>query len=248
MFPKNVTVAVSASESDHQCSLGLCLFALLLLHLEQERPVDVREDTAEGDSGANQRIKLFVTADRELQVARCDTLDFQVLGRVTSEFEHFSGKVFENGGQVDGRFGTNARLLTRYIPQVALYTTAGELREDRSVSIQSRTEMRTRLYAATNFAPVPWRDDKNTKTPRSASRERKYVLGGPLSLSVISRPFVLGRLCRLFYHLSCLASVQVSVRRTWVTKKRRVPFPPGMFTRQKPGFTSRLFWATDEER
>jgi hypothetical protein len=40
------------------------------------------QDTTEGDGGADQGVKLLVTSDGELQVARRDTLDLEILGRV----------------------------------------------------------------------------------------------------------------------------------------------------------------------
>ncbi len=63
----------------------LCLergLLLLLLDLEQQRAVDVGQDTAEGDGGADQGIELLVAADGKLQVAGRDALDLEVLRRV----------------------------------------------------------------------------------------------------------------------------------------------------------------------
>lgn len=39
----------------------------------------MREDTSEGDGGADQGIQFFVTADGELEMAGRDTLDLEVL-------------------------------------------------------------------------------------------------------------------------------------------------------------------------
>lgn len=60
----------------------LSLRLLLLLNLEQQGAVDVWKDTSKGDGGTNQGVELFVTTDGKLQVARCDTLDLEVLGGV----------------------------------------------------------------------------------------------------------------------------------------------------------------------
>lgn len=61
----------------------LCLLSsgllLLLFDLEQQCAVDVGKDTTEGDSGADQGIEFFVTANGELQVARGDALDLEIL-------------------------------------------------------------------------------------------------------------------------------------------------------------------------
>lgn len=45
------------------------------------------QDTAKGNGGADQGIELFVTANGELQVARGDALDLEVLGSVLWEEE-----------------------------------------------------------------------------------------------------------------------------------------------------------------
>lgn len=59
---------------------GLCL--LLLLDFEQEGAVDVRQDTTKGDGGADEGIELFVTSDGQLEMARGDALDLEILGGV----------------------------------------------------------------------------------------------------------------------------------------------------------------------
>ena len=85
------------------------------------------QDTSESDRSADERVELLVTSDGELQMARCDALDFEVLGGVACELEHFGGQVFENGGQVDAGFGADARLLAREVSEMTLYATAREL-------------------------------------------------------------------------------------------------------------------------
>lgn len=42
----------------------------------------MREDTSEGDGGANQGVKLFVATDGKLEMAGCDALDLEILRRV----------------------------------------------------------------------------------------------------------------------------------------------------------------------
>ena len=56
-----------------------------------------------------------------------DTFDLEVLGSVACKLENLSRQVFENGGQIDASLSTNARLLSREIPEVTLYATAWEL-------------------------------------------------------------------------------------------------------------------------
>jgi len=60
-------------------------------------------------------------------MTRRDTLDFEILGGVACQLEHLSSQVFQDGSQVDGGFGADARLLASDGSQVALYATAGEL-------------------------------------------------------------------------------------------------------------------------
>jgi len=69
----------------------------------------VRQHTTERNGGANQRIEFLVTANGELQVTRGDTLDLQVLGRVSSEFEDFGREVFEDRSNVDGSYSASAQ-------------------------------------------------------------------------------------------------------------------------------------------
>lgn len=63
--------------------LGLqSLRLLLLLDLEEQGTVDVRENTTESDGGADERVKLLITTNGELEVTRGDTLDLEILGSV----------------------------------------------------------------------------------------------------------------------------------------------------------------------
>lgn len=83
--------------------------------------------TSEGNGRADERVEFLVTADGKLQMARGDTLDLEILGGVARQFEDFGSKVLEDGGEVDGGFGTDARLLSGNRSEVALYAAAGEL-------------------------------------------------------------------------------------------------------------------------
>jgi len=66
-----------------------------------------------------------------------DALDLEILGGVACKLEYFSSQVFENGCQVDAGFGTDARLLSREVSEMALYATAGELQRRCDVSAWS---------------------------------------------------------------------------------------------------------------
>jgi hypothetical protein len=92
-------------------------------------------------------------------VARRDALDFEILGRVSGQFEDFGGKVLEDGGEVDGGFGADARLLSRYRAQVALYTAARELGREKCVSFRLPERQMTRcdnaIVARWRWGDVP---------------------------------------------------------------------------------------------
>jgi hypothetical protein len=133
--PLSVRVSLSPS-SPH---LSLNLLPLLLLDLQQQRAVDMRQHTTKRNRRLDEGVEFLVTADRELQVARRDAFDLEVLGGVAGQLEHFGGEVLEDGGDVDGGFGANAHLVLRLGFEETLDTAAGELPwgEDESVLLSS---------------------------------------------------------------------------------------------------------------
>jgi hypothetical protein len=83
--------------------LGFDSFVLLLLlDLEEKRTIDVGKNTTEGDCRADEGVQLLVAANGELQVARRDALDLEILGGVAGQLEDFGGEVLEDGSDVDG--------------------------------------------------------------------------------------------------------------------------------------------------
>lgn len=60
--------------------------------LADERLVDVWNDTATSDGCLDQAVKFLVSANGELQMARCDTLDFQVLRCVAGQLENLKSR------------------------------------------------------------------------------------------------------------------------------------------------------------
>lgn len=141
----------------------LCLdgFALLLLlHLEQQRAINVWQDTSKGDSGTDERVEFLVSTDGELEMTRRNTLDFQILGCIARKLEYFSGQVFKYGGKVDGGLCADTRLLASDGSKVALYATARELLKgaksarccDRDVQTLGRSMMRLELDGARSWA------------------------------------------------------------------------------------------------
>lgn len=61
---------------------------LLLFDFQEQRAVDVGQDAAKGNGGADEGIEFFVAADRELEVAGGDALDLEILGRVLQKSWH----------------------------------------------------------------------------------------------------------------------------------------------------------------
>ena len=105
------------------------LFAssLLLGGLVDERLVDVGNDTTTCDGGLDEGIELLVTTDGELEMTRSDTLDFQVLGCVSSELENLGGQVLHDGRGVDSCGRSDALLLGNTLLQVSVDTSDREL-------------------------------------------------------------------------------------------------------------------------
>ena len=72
--------------------------------------MNVRDDTAAGDSRLDKGIELLVATDGELKMARGDALHLEILARVTGKLEHLGGEVLEDGRRVDSRGSTHALL------------------------------------------------------------------------------------------------------------------------------------------
>ena len=89
--------------------------------------MDVRDDATARDGRLDERVELLVTTDGELEVARRDTLDAEVLRRVAGELQHLSSEVLEDGGRVDGSGGANAALGRDAELEVAVDTANREL-------------------------------------------------------------------------------------------------------------------------
>jgi len=53
----------------------------------------VWDDTTTSNGGFDERVQFLVSSDGQLQVARGDTFHLEILGRVTSQLEHFGGEV-----------------------------------------------------------------------------------------------------------------------------------------------------------
>ena len=79
--------------------------------------------SSDGDAG-QEFVQLFVVVDGQLQVTRFDASLIVVTSCVSGQLENFSGQVLHDGGQVDGRSGTDA-LGVRSFAQHTMDTTDG---------------------------------------------------------------------------------------------------------------------------
>lgn len=71
-----------------------CLFRAALL--PDERFVDVGDDSTTGDGCLDQAVELLVSANGELEMARSDTLDLQVLRSVAGQLENLENNFRHN--------------------------------------------------------------------------------------------------------------------------------------------------------
>lgn len=90
--------------------------------------MDVGDDSSSGDGGLDEGVELLVSADGELQVTGCDTLDLKILARVSGELEDLGGEVLKDGGGVHGGGGSDALAALDGRLQETVDTTDGELR------------------------------------------------------------------------------------------------------------------------
>ncbi len=101
--------------------------SVLLGRLFDEHLVDVRNHTTSGDGGVDEGVELLVSADGELEMARGDTLDLEILRGVSSELKHLGGEVLEDSGAVDGGSRSNTTVGLDAFLQEPVDTTDGEL-------------------------------------------------------------------------------------------------------------------------
>lgn len=97
------------------------------LRVSQEVRVDVWQDTSARDCRRDELVEFLVSADGELEMSRRDTLDLEILGRVSSELEHLCREVLEDGGCVDGGRRTHSHIVLRSRLQEPSHTSDWEL-------------------------------------------------------------------------------------------------------------------------
>ena len=94
--------------------------------------MDVGDDTSSSNGGLDQGVKLLVSADGELQMARGDALHLEILGGIACKLKHLGGQVLEDGGAVHSCGGSNTTAIQGLLLQDAVHTTNRELQQRKS--------------------------------------------------------------------------------------------------------------------
>ena len=96
--------------------------------LHDQGLVDVGDHTTTSNGSLDERIKFFITANGQLQVAWRDSLYLQVLAGIACELEHLCSEVLKNGSSVDSRSGTDTTVSTHSALQESVNSSNGELK------------------------------------------------------------------------------------------------------------------------
>jgi len=75
--------------------------------LSDQRLVYVGDDSASSDGRLDQSVQLFVSSDGQLEMSGGDSLHFEILGGITSQLEHFSSQVLQDGRTVHSGRGAH---------------------------------------------------------------------------------------------------------------------------------------------
>ncbi|CAN6309399.1 unnamed protein product [Urochloa humidicola] len=100
----------------------------LLGGLVDQGLVDVRDDTSASNGALDEGVELLISTDGQLQVARGDTLDLQVLASIPSQLQNLGCQVLQDGSRVDCCSGTNTTVCLGPLLQLAVDTANRELK------------------------------------------------------------------------------------------------------------------------
>ena len=75
--------------------------------LSNQRFMDVRDNTSTSNGRLDQSIQLFISSNRELKMSGRNTLDFEILGRISCQLQNLSSEVFQDGRAVHSCRSTN---------------------------------------------------------------------------------------------------------------------------------------------
>ena len=113
------------------------------LHRACQTLVNKRQNASASDSCSNESIKLLITTNGKLQVARSYTLDTEIFRRVsympvslmtaesakilTGKFQHFGRQVFKNSRRVHSGFGPDTHVMLGSLFKISMNTSNREL-------------------------------------------------------------------------------------------------------------------------
>ena len=109
----------TVSESHRWCSF--------LDGLVDERLVDVGDDTTTSDGALDKGVQLFITADRQLEVAGRDALHLEIFARVPSQLKDLCCQVLQDRCRVHSRGCSHPAAGLDPFFQLAMDTPDGEL-------------------------------------------------------------------------------------------------------------------------
>lgn len=91
--------------------------------------MDARNDAGLGnDTVAAQLLQFVVASDGEIHMSWGDASELEILACVSGEFENFRGEVFEDRGEIHGRFRSYAGLATDALLQLRVDSADWELK------------------------------------------------------------------------------------------------------------------------
>lgn len=70
--------------------------------------MDVRDNAASRNGCFDEGVKLLVSSDGELQVARSDALHLEILACVSCKLQHLGGEILEDGSGIYRSSSTDA--------------------------------------------------------------------------------------------------------------------------------------------
>lgn len=95
--------------------------------LAEESFMDVGDHTTTSNGGLDEDVELFVTSDSKKEMTRCDSSHLEVLGCISSQFEHFCSEIFQNGSCVNCSSCANSVLCAHSSLQESVDSSNGEL-------------------------------------------------------------------------------------------------------------------------
>ena len=90
--------------------------------------MNVWDDTSACDGSLNEGVQFLISTNGQLQMARGDTLDFQILASIPSQLQNLSSQVLQDGSGVHSCSGTNTAICLSPLLQLTVDTSNRELK------------------------------------------------------------------------------------------------------------------------